>query len=86
MSIWFCGWQDVDMYVYDVVCDKWIEFNFGQVVSLLQLIMCLKEYGVILVDEVGMGKMCIVVVLVYCVVQVGGCVVIVVLLGLDDQW
>jgi len=58
----------------------------GQRESLRALCARLRNNGVILADEVGMGKTRIAVALAHCVIAAGGRVVVVAPPGLDEQW
>lgn len=58
----------------------------GQRESLRALCARLRSNGVILADEVGMGKTRIAVALAQCVIAAGGRVVVVAPPGLDEQW
>lgn len=63
-----------------------LPLNDGQRASLLGLCKRLTRNGVILADEVGMGKTRIAVALALCVVRAGGRVAIVAPSGLGGQW
>lgn len=63
-----------------------LQLNDGQRASLLTLCDRLEHNGVILADEVGMGKTRIAVALAHCVCAAGGRVAIIVPPGLGGQW
>ncbi len=66
--------------------DNGLQLNDGQRASLRALCDRLPRSGVILADEVGMGKTRIAVALAHCVVAAGGRVAIIAPPGLGGQW
>lgn len=82
----FRGWEAVDVHAHALIADRQVELNEGQAASLLALTARLQDSGVMLADEVGMGKTRIAAALAHCVVKAGGRVAILAPPGLDDQW
>lgn len=82
----FKGWDDVATKLCDFALDPPIELNIGQKASLRALAARLPENGVIIADEVGMGKTRIAAVLTKAVIAAGGRVAVLVPPGLGYQW
>lgn len=82
----FQGWDDVATKLCDFALDPLIELNIGQKASLRALAAKLPENGVIIADEVGMGKTRIAAVLTKAVIAAGGRVAVLVPPGLGYQW
>jgi hypothetical protein len=82
----FLGWEDVAMRLGTMAVDQTIKLNIGQRASLNGLAKRLPLNGVIIADEVGMGKTRIAATLVRAVTDAGGRVAILVPPGLGFQW
>lgn len=82
----FKGWAEVAEKLLTLADDRAIELNDGQAESLRELAKRLPENGVIIADEVGMGKTRIAVAVAKCVIEAGGRVAILVPPGLGYQW
>ncbi|MBL4835037.1 MAG: hypothetical protein JKY26_13790 [Pseudomonas sp.] len=82
----FEGWGKVAELVHALADDRSIELNDGQASSLRQLAKRLPNNGVIIADEVGMGKTRIAAALAQSVIAAGGRVAILVPPGLGYQW
>ncbi|MBY4949495.1 type III restriction endonuclease subunit R [Cupriavidus respiraculi] len=90
----FCGWQEVARLLADTVRDAeqlekggaatWL--NAGQRAGLLGIADRLQSNGVIIADEVGMGKTRIASAVTSAVVRAGGRVAVLVPPGLGFQW
>jgi len=86
MSQDFKGWIKVADNLLEIANGDAIELNDGQCDSLRALASRLQKNGVIIADEVGMGKTRIAAAVAKCVIAAGGRVAILVPPGLDDQW
>lgn len=82
----FRGWQEVTSHLHDLAAGTQIELNKGQRASLLAIAGRIKRNGVIIADEVGMGKTRIAAAVAKCVIKAGGRVAILVPPGLGFQW
>lgn len=82
----FKGWNKVVEGLHTVVKNKSIEINDGQCASLIAIANWLPKNGVIIADEVGMGKTRIAVAVTRAVINAGGRVAIIVPPGLGYQW
>lgn len=82
----FKGWNKVAEKLRTLADDRSIELNDGQAASLRELAKRLPNDGVIIADEVGMGKTRIAVAVAKCVTAAGGRVAILVPPGLGYQW
>ncbi len=82
----FGGWNRVADQLLALTESRVIELNDGQVASLRALAERLPNNGVIIADEVGMGKTRIAAAVARSVIAVGGRVAILVPPGLGYQW
>lgn len=82
----FEGWNKVAEELCVLADERAIELNDGQVASVRELAQRLPSNGVIIADEVGMGKTRIAVAVARSVVAAGGRVAILVPPGLGYQW
>lgn len=82
----FGGWDRVGEKLRTLADDRTIELNGGQAASLRELAKRLPNNGVIIADEVGMGKTRIAAAVARSVIAVGGRVAILVPPGLGYQW
>lgn len=82
----FNGWDKVAAKLRTLADDRDIQLNDGQTASLRELAKRLPSNGVIIADEVGMGKTRIAAAVARCVVAAGGRVAILVPPGLGYQW
>lgn len=82
----FEGWEKVEEQLSSLAHDPAIELNDGQRASLLAIATRLKKNGVIIADEVGMGKTRIAAAVARSVIAAGGRVAILVPPGLGYQW
>jgi len=82
----FGGWIKVGEELRTLAIDRTIELNVGQAASLRELAKRLPNNGVIIADEVGMGKTRIAAAVAKSVIAVGGRVAILVPPGLGYQW
>ncbi len=82
----FGGWNKVGEKLRTLADDRTIELNGGQAASLRELAKRLPNNGVIIADEVGMGKTRIAAAVARSVIAVGGRVAILVPPGLGYQW
>ncbi len=82
----FQGWDDVAIKLCNFAQEPPIELNDGQKASLRALAARLPKNGVIIADEVGMGKTRIATVLTKAVIEAGGRVAVLVPPGLGYQW
>lgn len=83
-------WQDVakklQKFVEDKAKAKSSRPNAGQRDALAALAVRLPEHGVLVADEVGLGKTLIAAEVIHAVVQCGGRVAVVMPAGLGEQW
>ena len=86
MSQGFRGWIEVSKNLNEFADGNAIELNDGQRDSLRALASRLQQNGVIIADEVGMGKTRIAAAAAKSVIAAGGRVAILLPPGLDDQW
>ena len=86
MNQGFGGWDKVAEKLCALAGDRAIELNDGQAASLKALAERLPKNGVIIADEVGMGKTRIAAAVARSVIAVGGRVAILVPPGLGYQW
>jgi len=86
MSPGFEGWQSVASRLRDLADGTEMELNGGQRASLGAIADRINRNGVIIADEVGMGKTRIAVALAKCVTDAHGRVAILVPPGLGYQW
>jgi superfamily II DNA or RNA helicase len=86
MSQGFRGWEKVAEQLRTLATDRVIELNDGQAASLRELAERLPTNGVIIADEVGMGKTRIAAAVARTVIAAGGRVAILVPPGLGYQW
>lgn len=82
----FKGWNEVAKILRKLADDQSIIINDGQAASLRGIAERLPKNGVIIADEVGMGKTRIAAVVARSVISAGGRVAIVVPPGLGYQW
>ncbi len=82
----FKGWKIVADELRALADDRVMELNDGQVASLHALADRLTKNGVIIADEVGMGKTRIATAVARCVIAAGGRVAILAPPGLGYQW
>ncbi|WP_051861817.1 helicase-related protein [Ferrovum myxofaciens] len=82
----FKGWNKVAERLCTLADDRAIELNDGQAASLQEVAKRLPNNGVIIADEVGMGKTRIAAAVARCVIAEGGRVAILVPPGLGYQW
>jgi superfamily II DNA or RNA helicase len=82
----FRGWQTVSQKLYQYADENSGWFNEGQRASLRVIADRIPENGLILADEVGMGKTRIAVALARSVIESGGRTAILVPPGLGFQW
>lgn len=86
MSPGFGGWNKVAGHLLSLTDSRVIELNDGQAASLRELARRLPKNGVIIADEVGMGKTRIAAAVTRAVIDAGGRVAILVPPGLGYQW
>lgn len=86
MSQRFGGWGKVADHLLSLAASRAIELNDGQAASLRELAKRLPNNGVIIADEVGMGKTRIAAAVAQAVIAAGGRVAIMVPPGLGYQW
>lgn len=86
MTQQFKGWNSVADQLHTLTDKRLIELNDGQVASLQELAKRLPHNGVIIADEVGMGKTRIAAAVARSVIAAGGRVAILVPPGLGYQW
>jgi superfamily II DNA or RNA helicase len=82
----FKGWDAVAEEMAKIAQGKEIELNEGQAASLRELAKRLPHNGVIIADEVGMGKTRIAAAVARSVIAAGGRVAVLVPPGLGYQW
>ena len=89
MKLDFQGWDAVADYIYELAkapdSNEW-KLNDGQRASLRVIANRLPENGILIADEVGMGKTRIAVAVARSVIAAGGRVAILVPPGLGAQW
>ena len=86
MSQRFGGWNRVADHLLSLTDSREIQLNDGQAASLRELAKRLPNNGVIIADEVGMGKTRIAGAVARAVIAAGGRVAILVPPGLGYQW
>ena len=86
MSQRFGGWNRVADHLLSLTDSRVIQLNDGQAASLRELAKRLPNNGVIIADEVGMGKTRIAAAVARAVIAAGGRVAILVPPGLGYQW
>ena len=86
MSQRFGGWNRVADHLLSLTDSREIQLNDGQAASLRELAKRLPNNGVIIADEVGMGKTRIAAAVARAVIAAGGRVAILVPPGLGYQW
>jgi len=86
MTTGFRGWPEVAEHLSFLSKDSVMELNDGQRASLAAIAMRLRSNGVIIADEVGMGKTRIAAAVAKSVITAGGRVAILVPPGLGYQW
>jgi hypothetical protein len=86
MSQRFGGWNRVADHLLSLTDSRVIQLNDGQAASLRELGKRLPNNGVIIADEVGMGKTRIAAAVARAVIAAGGRVAILVPPGLGYQW
>ncbi|CAJ0681547.1 RNA polymerase-associated protein RapA [Ralstonia mannitolilytica] len=86
MSQGFKGWSEVAKYLSGIANGNAIELNDGQRASLRAIAKKIPKNGVIIADEVGMGKTRIAATVAHSVISAGGRVAILVPPGLGYQW
>lgn len=86
MSQTFEGWDNVAKLLVELASSRKIELNDGQAASVQELAKRLPKNGVIIADEVGMGKTRIAAAVARAVIAAGGRVAILVPPGLGYQW
>lgn len=82
----FNGWAKVAKSLLALKDDPTLKLNEGQIASIKELAKRLPKNGVIIADEVGMGKTRIAVAVAKCVIAEGGRVAILVPPGVGSQW
>ncbi|MDR1276035.1 MAG: type III restriction endonuclease subunit R [Candidatus Accumulibacter sp.] len=82
----FEGWEKVASNLLELAREKTIELNKGQQASIEAIAVGLPNNGVIIADEVGMGKTRIAATTAKAVLNAGGRVAILVPPGLGYQW
>ncbi|WP_316887293.1 helicase-related protein [Ralstonia flatus] len=82
----FKGWNAVSQELCAIARGDHLELNDGQRASLLAIAARIAQNGVIIADEVGMGKTRIAAAVAKSVIAVGGRVAILVPSGLGFQW
>lgn len=86
MNQQFGGWNKVAERLREIADSRAIDLNDGQVASLREIAKRLPNNGVIIADEVGMGKTRIAASVANAVIAAGGRVAILVPPGLGYQW
>lgn len=86
MSQGFKGWAEVAKNLSEIADGNAMELNDGQCASLRAIAMKFPKNGVIIADEVGMGKTRIAAAVANSVIAAGGRVAILVPPGLGYQW
>lgn len=82
----FRGWDKVARQIEDIIAGQTVPLNAGQKASLRCLAGHLPQHGMIIADEVGMGKTRIAAVVARAVKEAGGRVAILIPPGLGYQW
>lgn len=82
----FRGWDKVARQIEDIIAGQTVPLNAGQKASLRCLAGRLPQHGMIIADEVGMGKTRIAAVVARAVKEAGGRVAILIPPGLGYQW
>ncbi|WP_066459844.1 helicase-related protein, partial [Castellaniella caeni] len=82
----FKGWPEVAKRLGNLASSAEMELNDGQRASLIAIADRISLNGMIIADEVGMGKTRIAVAVAKCVIDAGGRVAILVPPGLGYQW
>ena len=82
----FKGWEEVAQGLRELADNQVMEFNDGQRDSLRAIAARIGRNGVIIADEVGMGKTRIAAAVAKCVINAGGRVAILAPPGLGFQW
>ena len=80
------GWDKVARQIEDIIAGQTVPLNAGQKASLRCLAGRLPQHGMIIADEVGMGKTRIAAVVARAVKEAGGRVAILIPPGLGYQW
>jgi superfamily II DNA or RNA helicase len=86
MNQQFGGWNKVAVSLREIADRRTIDLNNGQAASLREIAKRLPNNGVIIADEVGMGKTRIAASVANAVIAAGGRVAILVPPGLGYQW
>jgi hypothetical protein len=82
----FEGWNAVAQKLKDIARSDAARFNEGQIATIYAISDRIVENGLILADEVGMGKTRVAVAVIRAVTEAGGRVAIIVPPGLGFQW
>lgn len=82
----FAGWEKVAANLESFIAGNDVELNDGQRASLIAVAKRLPNTGIIIADEVGMGKTRIATTVAKAVIEAGGRVAILVPSGLGYQW
>ncbi|WP_129992316.1 DEAD/DEAH box helicase [Rahnella sp. CFA14(1/10)] len=82
----FQGWPVVTELLRELVTQEQVELNAGQKAALLAIADRIEHHGIILADEVGMGKTRIAAALSRCVIAAGGRVAVLIPGGLAANW
>lgn len=82
----FQGWPVVTKLLRERVAQEQVALNAGQKAALLAIADRIEHHGIILADEVGMGKTRIAAVLSRCVIAAGGRVAVLIPGGLAANW
>lgn len=82
----FQGWPVVTELLHELVAQEQVELNAGQKAALLAIADRIEHHGIILADEVGMGKTRIAAALSRCVIAAGGRVAVLIPGGLATNW
>ncbi|WP_277977939.1 DEAD/DEAH box helicase [Pantoea endophytica] len=82
----FQGWPRVAELLRQQVSESAAELNAGQKATLSAIAERIEQHGMILADEVGMGKTRIAATLARCVIDAGGRVAVLIPAGLAANW
>lgn len=86
MNNTFAGWPHVAQLLREMVDASRIKLTAGQQAALLAIAERIERHGVILADEVGMGKTRIAAAVAQCVIAAGGRVAVLIPGGLAANW
>jgi len=82
----FQGWPVVTELLRELVTQEQVKLNSGQKAALLAIADRIEHHGIILADEVGMGKTRIAAALSRCVIAAGGRAAVLIPGGLAANW